>query len=498
MHSSNIELQRSAALAFAEITEKYIRNVGKEILEPILVLLQSPDPDVQRGAGAALGNLAVNNANKKLIVEMNFLEPLKKQMTSPNVEVQCNAVGCLTNLATLEENKNKIANSGALLPLTALAKSKDMRVQRNATGALLNMTHSDENRKQLVKAGAVPVIVSLLSSTDPDVQYYCTTALSNLAVDPENRKNLTKSEPRLVSQLVKLVGNSTSARVQCQAALALRNLASDVNYQLEIVQCGGLPPILQLLQSPHDPLILAAVACIRNVSIHPANERAIVEAGFLKPLVDLVGNSNHEEILCHAVSSMRNLAAVSEQTKLEILDAGVVQKITEKILSAPPSVQGEMSACLAVLALGDELKEKLFSLGVIEVLIPLTLTDNMEVQGNSAAALGNLSAKVSTYEPFVRTWEQPSGGIRSFLTRFLSCPEPTFEHISAWMIVQLLEAGDKRLKQLIKETPEIVDTINKLAERDTGNSIEDVDSSYSPQRAITEIAKKVALLLNDN
>ena len=180
--SDNVDLQRSAALAFAEITEKEVRPVGRDTLDPILFLLSSHDTEVQRAASAALGNLAVNSAylhslsrraasvepeancfvadNKLLIVKLGGLEPLIRQMLSPNVEVQCNAVGCVTNLAThgamacrvhvshnscncnADDNKTKIAKSGALVPLTRLARSKDMRVQRNATGALLNMTHS--------------------------------------------------------------------------------------------------------------------------------------------------------------------------------------------------------------------------------------------------------------------------------------------------------------------------------------------------------------------
>ena len=92
--------------------------------------------------------------------------------------------------------------------------------------------------------GAIPVLVSLLNSQDTDVQYYCTTALSNIAVDGAlpscarypssrlivcagtNRKKLAQTEPKLVSSLVQLM-ESPSLKVQCQAALALRNLASD-------------------------------------------------------------------------------------------------------------------------------------------------------------------------------------------------------------------------------------------------------------------------------
>ncbi len=59
--SDNVDLQRSAALAFAEITEKEVRPVGRDTLDPILFLLSSHDTEVQRAASAALGNLAVNS-----------------------------------------------------------------------------------------------------------------------------------------------------------------------------------------------------------------------------------------------------------------------------------------------------------------------------------------------------------------------------------------------------------------------------------------------------
>ncbi|CAJ0625761.1 12172_t:CDS:10, partial [Entrophospora sp. SA101] len=437
--SDNVELQRSAALAFAEITEKDVREVDRETMEPIMFLLKSYDVEVQRAASAALGNLAVNTENKLLIVQMNGLEPLIRQMLSPNVEVQCNAVGCITNLAT--HGKNRITLSGALVPLTRLARSKDMRVQRNATGALLNMTHSDENRLQLVNAGAIPVLVNLLNSPDTDVQYYCTTALSNIAVDATNRKKLAATESRLVHSLIGLM-DSTSLKVQCQAALALRNLASDEKYQLEIVRSRGLPPLLRLLQSSFLPLILSSVACIRNISIHPLNESPIIDANFLSPLIQLLAYEENEEIQCHAISTLRNLAASSERNKRAIVDAGAVEKIGALVLNVPLSVQSEMTACVAVLAL-NELKPRLLKLGICKVLLPLTNSKSVEVQGNSAAALGNLSSKIRDYTPFVNVWEQPLGGLHGYLHRFLESSDKTFQHIAVWTIVQFLEGRER-------------------------------------------------------
>jgi len=47
-----------------------------------------------------------------------------------------------------------------------------------------------------------------------------------ISVVAVNRKKLAQSEPKLVASLVQLM-DSPSLKVQCQAALALRNLASD-------------------------------------------------------------------------------------------------------------------------------------------------------------------------------------------------------------------------------------------------------------------------------
>jgi vacuolar protein 8 len=195
-----------------------------------------------------------------------------------------------------------------------------------------------------------------------------------------------------VQSLVQLM-ESSSPKVQCQAALALRNLASDERYQLDIVRARGLPSLLRLLQSSYLPLILSAVACIRNISIHPANESPIIEAGFLRPLVDLLGSTENDEIQCHAISTLRNLAASSDKNKQLVLEAGAVQKCKQLVLNVRLPVQSEMTAAIAVLALSEELKPHLLNLGVFDVLIPLTESDSIEVQGNSAAALGNLSSK---------------------------------------------------------------------------------------------------------
>jgi vacuolar protein 8 len=127
-----------------------------------------------------------------------------------------------------------------------------------------------------------------------------------------------------------------------------------------------------------------------------------------------------------------------------------------------------MTACVAVLALSDELKGQLLEMGICEVLIPLTDSPSSEVQGNSAAALGNLSSKdgrapTDDYSAFNDVWEKPDGGMHKYLYRFLTSPDATFQHIAVWTIVQLLESGDPQLISNIRGSTLLLPNIRNLA-----------------------------------
>ena len=114
--SKNLDLQRRAALVFAEITEKGTRYAEPKTLDPILRLLDNCDAGVQEAACIALKNLAVNGGyfrcsvtsgsdpfspdeNRPLIVNLGGLRVLARLMLSPAVGVQCHASGCVLALA---------------------------------------------------------------------------------------------------------------------------------------------------------------------------------------------------------------------------------------------------------------------------------------------------------------------------------------------------------------------------------------------------------------
>jgi vacuolar protein 8 len=88
------------------------------------------------------------------------------------------------------------------------------------------------------------------------------------------------------------------------------------------------------------------------------------------------------------------LAASSDRNKRALISAQAAQRcinVLERKKKAY-SVESEITAFFAVLAMSDELKPALLGMGLCDVLVPLTSSENVEVQGNSAAALSNLSS----------------------------------------------------------------------------------------------------------
>src|ERR1700683_4302816 len=150
----------------------------------------------------------------------------------------------------------------------------------------------------------------------------------------------------------------------------------------------------------------------------------------------------------------------------------------------------------------DELKGQLLEMGICEVLIPLTNSPSSEVQGNSAAALGNLSSKgtffdvehlsiidtwnltdgrtaTDDYSAFNDVWDKPDGGMHKYLYRFLSSPDATFQHIAVWTIVQLLESGDPQLVSNIRSSSLLNPHIRQLATSRTSSPASSVGTPRS-------------------
>ena len=93
--------------------------------------------------------------------------------------------------------------------------------------------------------------------------------------------------------------------MNAQAAYVIRNLASADENQTKFVEHGVLPPLHALILSQQNSSIIASLAALRNLSIHPKNEIAIMEDGFPDLLSDIIKDSKLPDMLNHAIGTIR-------------------------------------------------------------------------------------------------------------------------------------------------------------------------------------------------
>ncbi|XP_033640606.1 vacuolar protein 8-like [Asterias rubens] len=440
-YSHNDDLQRSAALCLAEISERLLQPISNKLLDPLLALMESRDIETQKAASLALSNLALHghNVNKDVIMRSGALHFLISLLRSFNEEVQCNVCGCITTLATTDANKKEIVSCGGVPPLIILARSSDPRVQRNATGALLNLTHIDTTRTMLVSHGAVPLFINSLQSEDQEIQYYCAAALSNLAVDATHRAAVVHAGNHQVLRLLIRLLESPSEKVKCQACFALRNLASDEDNQVAIVELGVLTPLHTIMETCSKDTIAAAVAALRNLSIHRRNEMPIVRESFLLELGKLLREPMSWDAHCHAAGTIRNLAA-GDQLKT-IIEKGALDSLIVAFMrsTSPLAVQSELTAALAVLSADDQAKAILVSTQdgkVFTRLISLAANSHhTDVQYNSAGTIGQLV--LQDLRPELITANIL--GLLRYIEQFAKHNDPSFIHIALWTSLQLLK-----------------------------------------------------------
>ncbi|XP_039388542.1 vacuolar protein 8-like [Mauremys reevesii] len=349
--SENPGLQQSAALYYLHMSQHLSTHLPAEHLESYYALLQSSDMEVQQMSSLSLVNfLLEGKINKEQVVQIGLLEPILELLESGDSTVQCNSCACIMTLAVSESNREAIGSAG-VIPLLALANSYDPRVQQNAVGAILNLTRSEQIQQVLCREGALPVLILMLESPDSEVQYYSCAALSNVAANSQHHEAMLRvGDKFLLRTLISLLSSSVD-KVSSQACVCLRNLATSVNIQADIIAMDILPKLLSLLASSNSDVQQASIALLWILSQHPANQDALMHGEVLQNLGVLLlthqtdpGIVGHTACIIKNLSLCKNIQGIMESPCVEgLLQAILFTEIQEESLHYVTCSLGELA-----------------------------------------------------------------------------------------------------------------------------------------------------------
>ncbi|CAL4908055.1 unnamed protein product [Urochloa decumbens] len=333
------------------------------------------------------------------------------------------ATHVLAELAKNEEVVNVIVEGGAVPALVrhleepaaaAVQEDQQLRpfeheVEKGAAFALGLLAVKPEHQQLIVDAGALPPLVNLLkrqknttnSRVVNSVIKRAADAITNLAHENSNIKTSVRMEGG-IPPLVELL-ESQDLKVQRAAAGALRTLAfkNDEN-KAQIVQCNALPTLILMLRSEDAAIHYEAVGVIGNlVHSSPNIKKEVLNAGALQPVIGLLSSSCTESQR-EAALLLGQFASADSDCKVHIVQRGAVQPLIEMLQSADVQLR-EMSAfALGRLAQDTHNQAGIAYNGGLLPLLKLLDSKNGSLQHNAAFALYGVADNEDYVSDFIK------------------------------------------------------------------------------------------------
>ncbi|XP_036395920.1 ankyrin and armadillo repeat-containing protein [Megalops cyprinoides] len=197
------------------------------------------------------------------------------------------AVRCMEALCvTTDTSWKDIMDAGGIPALLGLLRGGRQVLHCVAVAVLCHMSQRAQVCERLVQCGAVPVLLGLLQGHTPELHSRCAVILADLA-------------------------------------------AHSAPYQALIAQLDGVAPVVRLLGSHLQDVLLNTVRCVRALCAgSPANQSSVAEAGGIPQLVELLTISS-EMLQEEACAALAELARGHRQNQDAMGAAGAVGPLVQ-------------------------------------------------------------------------------------------------------------------------------------------------------------------------
>ncbi|KAH0470813.1 hypothetical protein IEQ34_000536 [Dendrobium chrysotoxum] len=343
-----------------------------------------------RRAADAITNLAHENSTIKTFVRIEGgIPPLVELLESADPKVQRAAAGALRTLAFKnDENKNQIVECNALPTLILMLRSHDAAVHYEAVGVIGNLVHSSPNiKKEVLAAGALQPVIDLLSSCCTESQREAALLLGQFAATDSDCK-VHIVQRGAVRPLISML-QSNDAQLKEMSAFALGRLAQDSHNQAGIAYEGGLVPLLKLLDSKNGSLQHNAAFALYGIADNEDNVSGFMSIGGVQKLQE-------GEFIVQATKDCvaKTLKRLEEKIHDRVLKHLLyVMRIEEKL------IQRRIALALAHLCSPEDQRTIFIDNNGLDVLLSLLGSSNSKQQEDGFVALFKLANKAMALSP---------------------------------------------------------------------------------------------------
>ncbi|KAI5426685.1 hypothetical protein KIW84_032206, partial [Lathyrus oleraceus] len=346
-----------------------------------------------------------------------------------------------------------ITNRIDLLNSVFSSSDPDIGSAQNALVFLSEYAKDDDMVDSMVVCGVVPALVKVLRMVSNggdfdadtcDVEKECVYILGLIAPKPEYQQLIVDAGalPCLVELLMrpKALGVSQSlfSLLLGRVADAITNLAHEnINIKTLVRLEGGIPPLVDLLESTDTKVQRAAAGALRTLAFQNAeNKDQIVECDALPTLVLMLG-SEDPAMHYEAVGVIGNLVHSSPEIKREVLLEGALQPVI--CLLSSPCLESQREAALLIgqfATTDSDCKIHIAQRGAIKPLIKMLKSSDLQLREMSTFALGRLAQDSHNQAGIAY-----NGGIEPLLN-LLATKNPSVQHNAAFALYALADNED--------------------------------------------------------
>ncbi|XP_053081360.1 armadillo repeat-containing protein 3 isoform X4 [Acinonyx jubatus] len=144
----------------------------------------------------------------------------------------------------------------------------------------------EENKATLLELGAVEPLTKLLTHEDKIVRRNATMIFGILASNNDVKKLLRELD--VMNSIIAQLAPEEEVVIHEFASLCLANMSAEYTSKVQILEHGGLEPLVRLLASPDPDVKKNSVECIYNLTQDFQCRAALQELNAIPPILDLL------------------------------------------------------------------------------------------------------------------------------------------------------------------------------------------------------------------